>query len=62
MKYVAMEEDANPEKVKTFKATNRRREGFCKRYDITLRVQTNKKSRSAIKRSRIVKLLLVHDV
>ena len=55
LKYVAMEKDADPKKVKAFKATDRWRMGFCDRYDITLRIQTNKKSRSAIKRSRMVR-------
>ena len=55
LKYVAMEKDADPKKVKSFKATDPWRKGFCDRYDITLRVQTNKKSRSAIKRSRMVR-------
>ena len=55
LKYVAMEKDADPKKVKAFKATDSWRMGFCKRYDITLRIQTNKKSRSAIKRSRMVR-------
>ena len=55
LKYVAMEKDADPKKVKAFKATESWRKGFCDRYDITLRVQTNKKSRSAIKRSRMVR-------
>ena len=54
LKYVAMEKDADPKKVKAFKASNPWRKAFCDRYDITLRVQTNKKSRSAIKRSRMV--------
>ena len=47
--------DADPKKVKAFKATDRWRKAFCDRYDISLRVQTNKKSRSAIKRSRMVR-------
>ena len=55
LEYVAMETDADPEKVKSFKATDPWRQGFCDRKDITLRVQTNKKSRSAIKRSRMVR-------
>ena len=55
LKYVAMEKDADPKKVKAFKATDPWRKGFCDRYDITLRVQTNKKSRSAIKRLRMVR-------
>ena len=55
LKYVAMEKDADPEKVKAFKATDSWRIGFCDRYDISLRVQTNKKSRSAIKRSRMMR-------
>ena len=44
-----MEKDADPKKVKAFKVTDVWRKGFCERYDLTLRVQTNKKSRSAIK-------------
>ena len=55
LKYVAMEKDADPKKVKVFKATDPWKKGFCERYDITLRVQTNKKSRSAMKRSRMVR-------
>ena len=55
LKYVAMEKDADPKKVKAFKATDPWRMGFCDRYDITLRIQSNKKSRSAIKRSRMVR-------
>ena len=47
--------DADPKKVKAFKATDRWRKEFCDRYDIALRVQTNKKSRLAIKRSRMVR-------
>ena len=47
--------DADPKKVKAFKASDNWRIGFCDRKDITLRVQTNKKSRSAIKRSRMVR-------
>ena len=50
-----METDADPKKVKAFKATDRWRKAFCDRYDITFRVQTNKRSRSAIKRSRMVR-------
>ena len=50
LQYVKMETDADPKKVKAFKATDRWRKAFCDRYDIALRVQTNKKSRSAIKR------------
>ena len=57
LEFVEMEKDADPKKVKAFKATDPWRKGFCERYDITLRVQTNKKSRSAIKRSRMVKNL-----
>ena len=49
LEYVSMETDADPKKVESFKASDRWREGFCDRKDITLRVQTNKKSRSAIK-------------
>ena len=52
-------EDTNaakdPDKVKKFKATDRWREAFCERYGITLRFGTNKKSRSAFKRSRMVR-------
>ena len=55
LQYVEMETGADPEKVKAFKATNPWRKAFCDRYDISLRVQTNKKSRSAIKRSRIMR-------
>ena len=55
LKYVAMEKDADPKKVKAFKASDNWRIGFCDRKGITLRVQTNKKSRSAIKRSRMVR-------
>ena len=57
LKYVggAMETDADPQKVKAFKATDRSRVGFCDRYDITWRVQTNKKSRSPLKRSKMVR-------
>ena len=55
LKYVAKEKDADPKKVKAFKAIHPWRKGFCDRYDITLRVQTNKKSRSAIQRSRMVR-------
>ena len=55
LKYVAMEKDADPKKVKAFKATDRWRMGFCDRYDITLRIQTIKKSRSVIKSSRMLR-------
>ena len=55
LKYVAMEKYADPKKVNAVKATDRWRKGFCDRYDITLRIQTNKKSGSAIKRSRILR-------
>ena len=36
LKYVAMEKDADPKKVKAFKATDRWRKVFCDQYDITL--------------------------
>ena len=54
---------ADPKKVASFKAANPWREEFCDRYNITLRVQTNKKSRSAIKKIKDgEKLSLVYDV
>ena len=55
LKYVSKEQDADPKKVNAFKATDTRRNAFCNRYNITLSVQTNKKSRSAIKKSRMVR-------
>ena len=55
LKYVAIEKDADPKKVKAFKAADPWKMAFGDRYDITLRIQTNKKSRSAIKRSRMVR-------
>jgi len=42
VEFVEMEKDA-PKKVKAFKTTDPWRIGFCDQYDITLRVQTNKK-------------------
>ena len=45
---------ADPVKVKQFKATDMWSQGFKKRKGISVRVQTNKKSRSQFKRSRMV--------
>ena len=42
LEFVELEKDA-PKKVKAFKATDPWRIRFCDQYDITLRVQTNKK-------------------
>ena len=55
LQYVAQEKDANPKKVKAFKATGKWLQGFMRRKGITIRSRTNKKSRSAIKRSRLMR-------
>ena len=46
---------ADPVQVKQFKATDMWLQGFKKRKGISVRVQTNKKSRSQFKRSRMVR-------
>ena len=55
IKFVANTPGADPEKVKKFKATNTWLQGFLERKSVTCRVQTNKKSRSQFKRSRLVR-------
>ena len=55
MEFVPKTPGADPVKVKEFKATNMWLEGFKKRKGISVRVQTNKKSRSQFKRSRMVR-------
>ena len=55
MKYVPKTPGADPDKVKNFKASNVWFQGFLERKNMTVRVQTNKKSRSQFKRSRLVR-------
>ena len=43
------------EKIQNFKANDTWLKGFCERHGISVRVQTNKKSKSAFKRSRMVR-------
>ena len=52
---VAKTPGADPELVKTFKATDRWLGGFNARKNVSVRVQNNKKSRSQFKRSRLVR-------
>ena len=53
--FVAKTPNADPEKIKKFKASNRWLQGFQERKGVSVRVQTNKKSRSQFKRSRLVR-------
>ena len=55
LKYVAKTPGADPVKVKKFKASNPWLQAFKERKNVTVRVQTNKKSRSQFKRSRLVR-------
>ena len=55
LKYVKKEKNQSKEKIKKFQASDMWLKGFCERHGISVRVQTNKKSRSAIKRSRMVR-------
>jgi len=55
MKYVPKTPGVDPDKVKKFKASNVWLQGFMERKNVTVRVQTNKKSRSQFKRSRLVR-------
>ena len=55
LKYVAKEEDADEAKKKAFKASNRWLQNFMERNGISVRVRTNKKSRSAFTRSRLMR-------
>ena len=55
LQYVAKEKDADPKKVKAFKASAMWLQGFMQRKGISVRTRTNKKSRSAIKRSRLMR-------
>ena len=55
LKYVAKTPGADPDKIKKFKASNKWLQGFKERKNVTVRVQTNKKSRSQFKRSRLVR-------
>ena len=55
LKYVKKETNADAKKVKKFKAGDSWLKGFCRRKGISVRVRTNKKSRSVFKRSRMVR-------
>ena len=55
LQFVRQIPGADPEKVKNFKASDMWLQGFQERKGITARVQTNKKSRSQFKRSRLVR-------
>ena len=55
LKYVKKEENQKKEKIQNFKASDTWLKGFCERHGISVRVQTNKKSKSAFKRSRMVR-------
>ena len=55
LKYVKKEKKQKKEKIQNFKASDTWLKGFCERHGISVRVQTNKKSKSAFKRSRIVR-------
>ena len=54
IQYVREDTNVDREKAEAFKASNKWLQGFKNRKGITLRVRTNKKSKSAIKRSRLV--------
>ena len=55
LKYIKQEKNADQNKVKAFKASDKWLSGFMEREGISVRARTNKKSRSAIKRSRWVR-------
>ena len=55
MKLVSEDTSLSEDKKKNFKATDAWLKGFKKRKGIVVRVQTNKKSRSALQRSRMVR-------
>ena len=55
LQYVKQEKNADPNKVKSFKASNMWLRGFMERKGISVRARTNKKNRSAVKRSRLVR-------
>ena len=50
-----MLKNVKKEKIQNFKASDTWLKGFCERHGISVRVQTNKKSKSAFKRSRMVR-------
>ncbi len=55
LEYVKKDKNEDAEKIQNFKASNSWLSGFCKRHGISVRVQTNKKSKSAFTRSRMVR-------
>ena len=55
LEYVKQDKNQDKDKVKEFKASNPWLRGFCERHGISVRVQTNKKSKSAFTRSRLVR-------
>ena len=55
LEFVKKTPDADSDKVKKFKATDKWLQGFKRRKSISFKVQNNKKSRSQFKRSRFVR-------
>ena len=55
LKYVQKDKSLDKKKVKAFKASNKWLQGFKERNGISVRVRTNKKSRSNFKRSHMVR-------